>query len=101
MSELRRVVRLGGVLSILLPHDPGVLYRLTRYLTSGLRVRRNKLERQEKLFHALDHRNHYLSLRTILERCFENDEMVLVHSPLPWDIYDLNLFSIFHIRRSC
>ena len=61
LAEMWRSIKLGGIATILLPHDPGFLYRTLQTLTTFQSARRKGLLDTAKLVHALEHRNHYWS----------------------------------------
>jgi ubiquinone/menaquinone biosynthesis C-methylase UbiE len=97
--ELRRVVRRGGTISILLPNDPGITYRLLRGLTTMRNARRTGLLGEVQLIHALEHRNHYLSLRTIAEWVYQDLRIDATYFPFKLKSYNLNAVTILHIKQ--
>jgi len=98
--ELKRVVRRGGTISILLPNDPGILYRLLRGLTTMRNARKKGLLGEIQLIHALEHRNHYLSLRTIAEWVYQDQKIVATYFPFKLKAYNLNAVTILHIKQN-
>ena len=99
LSEMRRVLCVGGSLSLWLPHDPGVFYRLLRKFTSVRKARKLKIDKQLELVHALEHRNHFLSLKVIIENTFANDEIDVFRRPFKVASYNLNIVSVYQIRK--
>lgn len=99
-QELRRVVRPGGVITILVPTDPGLAYRVGKALTSGRAARRQGLQDRHRLLAALDHRNHFLSIREQLAHVFRADELAI--DWLPWRVpsFSLNAFTVFVVTRA-
>lgn len=99
-SEMRRVTRPGGVVTILVPTDPGLAYRLGRAATSGRNARRAGLAEDLKLVSALDHSNHFRSIRAQLQHAFRHDEVMLNWRPFRVPSVELNAFVVVHVRRS-
>ncbi len=99
LQEIRRVVRIGGHISILLPCDPGIMYRALRRLTTLRTARRYNLLDEVQLVHALEHQNHFLSLRILINWVFKSD--VIKNTFLPFYIpsYNLNAITVIKIRR--
>jgi len=99
-KEIRRVVRVGGHITILLPNDPGIMYRMLRGLTTLRTAKKEGLLNEVQLVHALEHRNHYLSIRTIIDWVYENDDVKMRFRPLGIKSYNLNAFTVINIRRT-
>lgn len=99
LTELRRVTRPGGRMSVLLPTDPGVAYRAVRALTSGRRASRAGVGRQQRLSHAREHRNHFASLITLTRAVFQDDDVTERYFPLPIATWNLNLLAVIRIQR--
>ena len=97
--QMRRVTRPGGVVTILVPTDPGLAYRVGRALTSGSRARRAGLASQLKLVSALDHTNHFRSIRTQIEHAFRHDVVKIDWQPFRVPNVELNAFVVVHVRR--
>ena len=100
LREMRRVARKGrypGLVSIALPHDPGILYRGLKKI-----ARKRKLSLIDKidfeLIDALEHRNHYLSLSKMIRTEFKHDLINSKVYPLKLGSYHLEAFSIFQIQ---
>jgi ubiquinone/menaquinone biosynthesis C-methylase UbiE len=99
LQEMRRVTKVGGHYSILLPHDPGAFYRMARKMTSLRKAKKHAVLDQAKLVHALEHRNHFLSIKTLIEHVSNIDKIVENRFPFFLPGYDMNLFSVFHVKR--
>jgi phosphatidylethanolamine/phosphatidyl-N-methylethanolamine N-methyltransferase len=97
--ELRRVIRRCGTISILLPNDPGIMYRLLRGLTTMRNARTEGLLEEIQLVHALEHRNHYLSLRTIAEWVYQDLRIEADYFPFKLKAYNLNAVTILHVKQ--
>lgn len=98
-EQLRRVTKNGGKISILIPNDPGVVYRFLRGATTLRSAKKLNLLTEAKLIHAIEHRNHYLQLKTLLETQFKTDKISLSHFPFKFSSYNLNALTVFHIHK--
>jgi SAM-dependent methyltransferase len=98
--EMRRVARDGGVITILVPTDPGLAYRLGKAVTSGRAARRAGLSDKHRLLGALDHPNHFLSIKEQLLYVFRTDDVSVEW--LPWRLpsVSLNAFTVFTVTKS-
>ena len=101
LHHWRRVVKPGGVLSIFLPCDPGVLWRFGRALTTFRTIRAMGYSQLEtRVMFACDHPNQVASLRWMLEGTFANDDVSIHRFPFgPLDSWNANLFMTFQIRK--
>jgi ubiquinone/menaquinone biosynthesis C-methylase UbiE len=99
MCEMLRVVKIQGQISIFLPNDPGLSFRLLRSLTSGRKAKKFGISSELKLIYALEHRNHYLQLMTLLNEVFKTQDIKIQRYPLKGFGYDFNAFTIINIRR--
>ena len=96
MNKLRN----GGVLSISLPTDPGLLWRLGKLFTKYFTAKRTyKISSREYDYMlATEHINSIFNLISLIRYNFKNqiDENFL---PLNIKLVDLNLFYIVHISK--
>jgi SAM-dependent methyltransferase len=98
--EVRRVTTPGGVITILIPTDPGLAYRVGKALTSGRAARREGLADRHRLLNALDHPNHFLSIKEQLRHVFRDDVVSIKWLPFGVPSMSLNAFTVFTITRS-
>jgi ubiquinone/menaquinone biosynthesis C-methylase UbiE len=98
LSEARRVVKSGGMISIYLPCDPGFLYRQMRKFFTKSRAR--ELGIDYELYNVRQHINHYYQLNKLIEHVFKDDKLLISKFPLRFGTHDLNIFSIIHIIKS-
>ena len=99
MMELLRVTKVGGQITILLPNDPGFAYRFFRRHTTLKRVKKSGLQKEQELIHALEHKNHFLSLLVILQDVIKNHSYTIKGFPFPGIRYNLNFVQIINIRK--
>lgn len=97
--ELRRVTKRLGKISILIPNDPGLTYRFLRNITSMRRAKRHGLQNELRLVYSLEHKNHFLSLQNQLKYAFRHDNIFERPFPLPWNLFNLNAFTVFQIQK--
>lgn len=94
LKEWDRVVRPGGIISIVLPCDPGVLWRLGRCF--GPRRNFIKLGLNYDYLTAAEHINSIFNLVVFLRYHFEVLSEAWYPTRLP--IPDVNLFYVCHIK---
>lgn len=99
LEEMRRVVRVGGCITVLLPNDPGFVYRILRGITTLRTAKKKGLLDEVQLVHALEHKNHYLSLITLIKWVFASDELKLRFKPFGIPSYNLNALTVINIHR--
>lgn len=94
LREWNRVVKKGGLLSIVLPCDPGMLWRFGRHF--GPRRNAVKLGLPYDYVQAADHVNSIFNLVVFIRHHFEDvsESWYPINLPFP----DINLFYICHIR---
>jgi phosphatidylethanolamine/phosphatidyl-N-methylethanolamine N-methyltransferase len=99
MTEMRRLVRPGGRISVLIPGDPGLAYRLGKHLTTGRNARKHGVDDRRRLVDAIDHRNHFASIRTQAEYVFRDDLLRFDWRPFRIPSWNLNAFAVLDVRR--
>jgi phosphatidylethanolamine/phosphatidyl-N-methylethanolamine N-methyltransferase len=99
LREVRRVTKVNGTVSILIPNDPGILYRTLRGLTTLRTARKKGLLQDAQFFHALEHRNHYLQLQTLIDYAFRDDGITKSYFPLKIKSYNLNALTAVHVEK--
>jgi ubiquinone/menaquinone biosynthesis C-methylase UbiE len=99
LLEMRRVTRIGGIITILIPNDPGIMYRLLRWGTTLRYAKKLGILNETQLFHALEHRNHYLQLKSLLFEVFSLDLISSSYFPLFIESYNLNAFTVFTVTK--
>jgi phosphatidylethanolamine/phosphatidyl-N-methylethanolamine N-methyltransferase len=97
-SEIRRVLRPGGVATILIPTDPGLAFRVAKALTSGRAAKRRGIHEMYDVAWALDHRNHFRSIYKQLRYVFRDDDVAVDWYPFKVRSVDLNAFVVVNAR---
>jgi phosphatidylethanolamine/phosphatidyl-N-methylethanolamine N-methyltransferase len=95
LREWDRVVRPGGTLSILLPCDPGLMWRLGRML--GPRANAERAGIDYDYWMAREHVNSINNLVTFIRYYFERIEETWYPARIPSS--DLNLFYLCNIEK--
>jgi ubiquinone/menaquinone biosynthesis C-methylase UbiE len=95
LHEWRRVVRHGGKISIYVAPEPGMLVRLVRLIFIFPKMRMRGVINPSLLYYT-QHRNHYMTISTLIDSVFEYDEVKKRRFPLhlPWNFI---LFEIVDI----
>jgi|688.fasta_scaffold405144_2 ubiquinone/menaquinone biosynthesis C-methylase UbiE len=97
--EILRVTRVGGVISIAVPNDPGLTYRFLRSLSSVRRARKLGLEDELELVHAFEHRNHYLAINSILKWVFSGHQVTSKSYPGFFRFWQFNFLTVHTIIK--
>lgn len=92
LKEWRRVLKDGGVLSILIPTDPGMAWRLGRHLGPRKNAIKHGIDYDYVM--AREHVNSSNNLIALLRHYFSGSKEAWW--PLPTPSIDLNLFFAFH-----
>jgi ubiquinone/menaquinone biosynthesis C-methylase UbiE len=79
LSEIRRILKDGGVVSMYVPCEPGLMLRFFRYWTTARKGRRLGVD--HLFFHYNEHRFHVLYLQAAVRNIFESDEVVMTRYP--------------------
>jgi SAM-dependent methyltransferase len=99
LSQWRSVVRPGGSITIFLPCDPGLLWRLGRQV--GPRRKALKHGVDYDFMMALSHRNHVGSIMAILNAVFKRDKVRRSGFPAPFlSSWNLNLAFVYQITKA-
>lgn len=96
LEQINRVAKSGAEVSILLPTDPGLFFRLARFILADRNLKIFGIE-NINLIRALEHRNHYISLDAMIKSTFTN--VSVRNYPFFINSYDLNLFTVYKIVK--
>jgi phosphatidylethanolamine/phosphatidyl-N-methylethanolamine N-methyltransferase len=96
LAEILRVVKNEGQISVLLPCDPGLFYRVAKIFGPARKWKRNGIK-NPKYYHYQQHKNHFPGLLSIfLEICGKSNVSVK-YWPFKFKSWNLNLFTALQI----
>ena len=91
LAEWKRVIKPGGTISVLIPCDPGILWRIGRKFA---RKKMTRLGLNYDYIMAREHVNPCNNLVTLLRHAFPTNKAVWWPTLIP--SMDMNLFFVFH-----
>lgn len=97
ISEIHRVTKHEGYLTIYLPCEPGILLRFIRNLTTVPKTIKMGI-RDPYFSHFQEHRHYYLSLNHFIKNEFKEDQINSRYYPFPFLSWNFNLFKIYQIK---
>lgn len=98
LEEWRRVVKIGGHITIYVPCEPGFSLRLFRRLFTAPKARKLGFE-GFNLYISRDHRNDAFRTLNIAAEVFSGDRIRYVFRPFFVRSWYFNLFSLLQIQR--
>ena len=98
LQEIRRVARSAAVISILIPCDPGLMYRLAKKLGPNRSWKKHGITNPD-FFHWTQHKNHYPGLNAAIHEAFKADDIKKSYWPFKFNSWNLNLFAVYQIRK--
>ncbi len=99
LQEIRRVTKDQGQISIYLPCDPGLLYRVVRHFASHAKQAKimDTSMSHVKYIWSLEHINHFPGILSKLKWIFREDKIALKGSFSRLLPYDFSIFKIIDI----
>jgi ubiquinone/menaquinone biosynthesis C-methylase UbiE len=101
LSEVRRITRTGGQVTIYLPCDPGIFYRFTRFIAminkQKIQLRGQKIIKRKYLA-SMEHPNHVMGIANLIAYYFKSDKIKVKRFPTPLPFWNLNLYYVYDIR---
>jgi ubiquinone/menaquinone biosynthesis C-methylase UbiE len=96
LQEWRRVVKPGGVLTIYIAPEPGMLIRLVRKSIFWRKAARKGAKNPALLAYS-EHINHYPGLITFVREIFKEDKIKISRFPFKYFSWNFAFFEIVHI----
>ena len=96
---MRSVCKEKGSIDILLPHDPGLMFRLAKSVGPYRDAKKLNYLKIKKLMDARDHVNHYPGILELINFTFRNDYIKIRKHPFRFLGYDMNLWSHIRIKK--
>ena len=99
LDEVMRVMSDQCILSVSLPTDPGILWRLCRYITKNLIQKKSYNLKNEEYdyINAIEHVNSIFNLETILNNKLTKISKINFPTFLP--LHDTNIFYIADYKK--
>ena len=97
LLEIKRVTKKGGLVSIYLSCDPGIMNRLLRKLLITPKARRLGFSEYD-IFIAREHKNHFQSIEFMINYVFAGQNIQKKYYPFHIKSWNLNTFCIFQIQ---
>ena len=97
LYELRRVAKNGGLVSIYIPSDPGMFYRILKHIFSGRAYRKFFSKQELDFLRNVEHRNHVASLSAMIRGVFSDDLVDVKTFPFFLTSWNTRLFQIWNI----
>jgi phosphatidylethanolamine/phosphatidyl-N-methylethanolamine N-methyltransferase len=99
LEEMRRVTAHNGLISILVPCDPGLAYRLAKRLGPARKWKAAGIP-NPSFYHYAQHRNHFPGIASIIQEVFNLDKTTTHYWPFGIKSWNVNLFTTNQIRVS-
>lgn len=97
LREWRRVTKTGGFVSIYVHCEPGLLLRFLRTIVQ-VRKRRKNGGSNFYAFVYSEHASHYLHVKHVIRRVFENDHVKHEFFPFKFLTWNFNFWKIYTIK---
>lgn len=98
LMEMKRVVKIGGRITIGMPTDPGMMNRLVKQVVTYPQMRRVGIQ-EPALQYAREHRNHVGAILQHVRHIFSSDSLKITYLPFHLPSWNLNLMSIVSVLR--
>lgn len=96
LIEWRRVTKNGGLISIYVPSEPGLLLRFMRHWTT---VRKAKKKGYNHLsIHYREHVTYFSRLNLLIDEVFEADSISKIYFPFLIPSWNFNLWTVYTIK---
>ena len=99
LLHIRRTMQSGAIASILLPCDPGIVYRIGKHIGPYRRAKQGNYLYIKKLMDARDHVNHHIGIKSLIQHVFRRDLISERYYPFNLHFHDLNIWSVFTIKK--
>ena len=96
LLEWRRVCTSGGLISIYVACEPGLILRLLRHFTTVRKAK--KIGLNHIRFHYREHITFFSRIDMLIEEIFKNDKIIKKYWPLGVAFWNLNLGVIYQIQ---
>ena len=97
LEEMRRVTVPSGLISILLPCDPGLAYRFAKSVGPHRAWAKAGISNVD-FYHYTQHRNHFPGIKSAIFEVFRTDEVKIRYWPFRFKSWNMNLFTVIQIQ---
>lgn len=97
LTNWRRVVKEGGILSIYMPNEPGIFLRIARSLTTKRRIIKHGYNHE--YIHWKEHRNHLLGMKSVIKHVFRDDSVRFRNFPFPFLTWNFGLYTLVKVIK--
>jgi phosphatidylethanolamine/phosphatidyl-N-methylethanolamine N-methyltransferase len=97
LLEIKRVTKIGGLISIYISCDPGIINRTLRKLFIIPKARKLGFQDYE-LFIAREHKGHFSAINTLIHHIFYGQKIKVRYYPIGIRSWNLNTFIILQIQ---
>ena len=97
LEEMRRVTVSGGLISILVPCDPGLSYRFAKLIGPSRKWLKAGIS-NPNFYHYAQHRNHFPGISATIQEVFNKDEIQVKYWPFKIPTWNFNLFTVYQIN---
>jgi phosphatidylethanolamine/phosphatidyl-N-methylethanolamine N-methyltransferase len=97
LEEMRRVTAQHGLISILVPCDPGLAYRFAKRIGPSRKWRAAGIT-NPNYYHYAQHRNHFPGIESTIQEVFRLDNIQRHFWPFGFKSWNINLFTVYQIR---
>lgn len=98
LKSWRRVTKPNGYISIWVACEPGMLLRLSRFLTSNLIARKNGVDHLSYLYR--EHKINYLTCKHAIREVFVEDLIEEKYFPFRYLSWNFNFWKIYTIKKA-
>jgi len=96
LQQWKRVMKPGGVISVYVPNEPGILLRLFRNLTTIPKSRKHGFD--HKSIHYREHRNMWIFCDLLIQEIFQDAIIERRSFPFKFLPWNLRLFDVYQIK---
>ncbi len=98
MKEIQRVLKPGGIATVFLPCDPGLLVRFLRASTTARGAKRSGFQGYGLMI-SREHRNHFSSLVQMAKYNFKDGNLRITYHPFRFPSWNANGYAILQFSK--
>jgi phosphatidylethanolamine/phosphatidyl-N-methylethanolamine N-methyltransferase len=98
MKEIQRVLKPGGIGTVFLPCDPGLLVRFLRTYTTARGAKKNGFQGYSLMI-SREHRNHFSSLIHMAKFIFKDGNFRIIYYPFRFHSWNANAYAVIQFYK--